>query len=548
MLEYLNIKNFALIDELSLPFHGGLTVLTGETGAGKSIIVDALQTVLGEKVDHGIVRTGTNGALVEASFILDDSARKHSTGSGELIVRREVPNKGRSRAFMNGSLTPMTQLRSTTDVLVDLHGQHEHQSLLKVAMHLTVLDDFAGLTETSVQYRELFAERGALIRSINRADEGARERLARIDYLTFVVKELESADLDEGEEEELLSEERILASAQRLIDGTGQALERVYQSEGALSEELGQIVNSLRQLQEIDGRLAEIVDLLEEARTQMDESSYLLRDYTGSIQSDPSRLGQVADRLALIGDMKKKYGDTVSEVLVTLGSAREELGELDEGEVDLETVRARVAELDSELQKIAEELSAGRRENAVRMEEEFLSELRDLAMEKVQFSVQIEDKDLDENGIDQVEFLISPNPGEPLMPLRKIASGGELSRVMLALKRILAGNDSIPTLVFDEVDSGIGGRVAAVLGRKLKEISRHHQVLCITHLAPVAAYADNHIHVEKEETRGRTAIKARYLTGDDRVMELARMMGGLEPTPGIIQSARELLEESIGIG
>ena len=548
MLEYLTIKNFALIDELSLPFHEGLTILTGETGAGKSIIVDALQTVLGEKVDRGIVRTGTDGALVEASFMLDGSTREHSTGSGELIIRREVPNKGRSRAFINGSLTPMTQLRSTADSLVDLHGQHEHQSLLKVEMHLIVLDAFAGLIEISARYRELFAERGALVRSINRTEEGSREKLARIDYLTFVVKELESADLDEGEEEELLGEERILASAQRLIDGTGQALEKVYQSEGSLSEELGQIVNSLRQLQEVDGRLAEIVDLLEEGRTQMDESSYLLRDYTTSLQSDPSRLNQVTDRLVFIGDMKKKYGDTVREVLKTLGSSREELRELDEGEVDLETVRARVAELDIELQKIAKELSAGRRETAVRMEKGFLSELRDLAMEKVKFSVQIEDKDLDETGIDQVEFLISPNPGEPLMPLRKIASGGELSRVMLALKRILAGNDAIPTLVFDEVDSGIGGRVAAVLGEKLKEISRHHQVLCITHLAPVAAYADNHIHVEKEETRGRTAIKAKYLSGDERVMELARMMGGFEPTPGIVQSARELLEESIGIG
>ena len=546
MLEYLQIKNFALIDELSLPFHEGLTVLTGETGAGKSIIVDALQAVLGEKVDAGVVRTGRESSRVEASFDLEAGSDLAGSDEDGFVVSREVPRKGRSRAFLNGSLVPISQLKSAAGALVDLHGQHEHQSLLRVVTHLQVLDDFAGLTVPVKKCGDLFRERADLMRKINRAKEGEKERLARIDYLSFVVNELDSAGLSETEEEELKDEERILSSSQALLSASGQALETVYQSENSLSGDLDRVVNSLRDLVEVDTRLAEIVDLLQEARTQMDESGHLLRSYVGKIQSDPERLNHVAERLAFIGDMKKKYGPSLKEVLETMESAREELASLGEGEVDFDSVRRRVNELDVELGELTAELSGKRRKQAKHMEEEVLAQLRDLAMEKVRFEVQFEEKDLDENGIDQVEFLISPNPGEPLMPLRKIVSGGELSRVMLAIKRILAGSHFVPTLVFDEVDSGIGGRVAAILGRKLKEISTHHQVLCITHIASVAAWADNHIHVEKLQGKGRTTVTAKYLSGEERVLELARMMGGMEPTRGIVESARELLEESVG--
>ncbi len=548
MLEYLNIKNFALIDELSLPFHEGLTVLTGETGAGKSIIVDALQTVLGEKADAAVVRTGRESARVEASFDPGAGGDHAAAGEDGQVVRREIPRKGRSRAFLNGALVPVSQLKTSAGTLVDLHGQHEHQSLLRVGTHLQVLDVFAGVTKLAQRCGGLFRERADCLRKIDRAREGEKERLARIDYLKFVVNELGSAGLSVTEEEELKDEERILSSSQALLSASGQALETVYQAEGSLSEKLGQVVNSLRDLVEVDPRLAEIVDLLQESRTQVDESGHLLRDYVGKIQSDPQRLNHVADRLAFIGDMKKKYGPSVPDVLETLESSKQDLASLGDGEVDLDSVRNRVDELEAELGELTAELRKNRKERALRMEEKVLLQLRDLAMEKVRFQVHFEEKDLEENGIDSVEFLISPNPGEPLMPLRKIASGGELSRVMLAIKRILAGSHFVPTLVFDEVDAGIGGRVAAILGRKLKEISANHQVLCITHLASVAACADHHVYVEKSQAKGRTAVTARYLSGEERVLELARMMGGMEPTRGIVDSARELLEESIGQG
>ena len=543
MIDYLNIKGFALIDELSLSLKGGLTVMTGETGAGKSIIVDAL----GDKVDAAVVRTGESKARVEASFRIGKGLRlpEQVEGGNELILNRDIPREGRGRTFINGSLIPVSRVKALGEGLVDLHGQHEHQSLLRISAHMEALDSYSGLTALRARHTELFLERSRILHSISRAEDQERDRAAREDYLRFVINELVEAAPGPAEEEELREEERVLASAERLRETSSSVLDRVYQSDGSLADGVGRALSSLAPLTAIDSRLEEIVDLLESSRTQLEEASRLLMDYQGSVQSDPRRLETVSDRLSYLGDLKKKYGPTLEDVLSTLESFQRELdGMLTEGE-DLDAMRARAGEIDPELDGLASELTAGRRDAAARFEEMVHAELVDLAMEKVRFSIRFAEVPHYETGRDEVEFLISPNPGEPLMPLRKIASGGELSRVMLSLKRVLAENDAVPTLVFDEVDAGIGGRVAGMLGRKLKDISRHHQVLCITHLAPVAAFADHHLLVEKHPVGERTVVSVRYLDGDDRVRELARMMGGLDLTPGIVASARELLEESV---
>ncbi len=546
MLNHLNIRGFALIDQLSLSFHRGMTVLTGETGAGKSIIVDALQVILGEKVDPAMIRTGEDMTRVEASFLPPDGLLEPDSDNGEVIISREAPREGRGRILIDGSLTPLARLRTLGEGLVDLHGQHEHQSLLKASAHLAALDSFAGTEDTRLRHEGLFREREEVIRRIGAMEDGARERAARKDYLRFVVRELEAAGLSEGEEDELREEEVILSSAERLMATAGEVLESLYQSDSSLADGVGRAASALRALVDVDGRLLEPADMLDSSLVQLEEAAHFLRDYGGKVQADPARLAVVSDRLALIADLKKKYGPGLGDVLSFLDSSREELDGLDTAEDDAESLRVLEEQMTGSLDKMASELREGRRSASASFEDGVQSELADLAMERVRFSVQFVEAEHGPSGRDNVEFLISPNPGEPLMPLRKIASGGELSRVMLAVKKILAGADAVPTLIFDEIDSGIGGRVAGVLGRKLKEISGHHQVLCITHLAPVAAFADHHIIVRKRQEKGRTVVGVSYLNPEERVEELARMMGGMEVTPSILKSARELLEETVG--
>jgi DNA repair protein RecN (Recombination protein N) len=548
LLEYLSIKNFAIIEDLSVPLYPGLTVLTGETGAGKSVIVDALQTVLGDRVDTAMVRTGADMSLIEASFNVDDlEVPENIDGKdGQLVVSREVRKESRGRITVNGSMTAVSLLRRLAEGLVDFHGQHEHQSLLKTALHLNALDAFAGLQHLRSNFESLYRELFEVRSRIAAVQMDKKERLARKDYLTYVVRELESTALSEEEEPNLISEERILSSAERLHQTAASALEETYESEGSSADRTRVAISSLKMLVETDGRLGEIVELLESAVAQMEEAGYLLRDYVSTVEADPVRLKEVGERLALISALKKKYGPTVKDVMGTLNESVRELEMIEEGESGVEELSSREEELVVETDRLAADLGRERREAAGRFQEMVQEELTQMAMEKVRFAVSFEEAPMRETGKDDVQFLISPNPGEPLLPLAKIASGGEMSRVMLALKKILAGSDQVPTLVFDEVDAGIGGRVASVLGRKLKEISRYHQVLCITHLAPIAAFSDRHIQVEKSEKSGRTVVGIRYLEDEERIEELARMIGGMEVTPGIINSAKELLREARG--
>jgi len=547
LLEYLSIKGFAIIDELELPFKPGLTVLTGETGAGKSIIVDALQAVLGEKMDVSVVRAGDSTARVEAAFKAPEIDLPDGFEAlDEMIIGREIRREGRGRATINGAMITIPHLKEIGDRMVDLHGQHEHQSLLKTAVHLQALDSFASLVDQRQEFSEIFRELVETREQLDTIEGDKRDRLARLDYLRYVTNELQSAELGLDEEKKLCDEESILGAAEKLLFTASTALEELYQCEGSAVDTVRRQAGELKQMMETDGRLGEVVELIEGAGVQLEEAGHFLRDYVGTVQDDPHRLQQVHERLAVIATLKKKYGPSMKEVLGTLAEANQELALIQEGETDLETLKSREVELAAQAGKLAFSLSQARKKKALLLESSVQTELQDLAMEKVRFSVAFKEGDMTATGIDEAEFLISPNPGEPLMPLRKVASGGELSRVMLALKKILAGADAVGTLVFDEVDAGIGGRVAAVLGRKLQNIARHHQVLCITHLAPVAACAHHHIIVEKTEEKGRTVVRTRYLEEEERVDELARMMGGIEMSSGIVRSARELLEEARG--
>ncbi|UCG38182.1 MAG: DNA repair protein RecN [bacterium] len=548
MLEFLSIKGFAIIDEMSLPFYAGLTVLTGETGAGKSIIVDALQTVLGEKVDTSVVRSGSESAVVEAAFRARGVNLPEGVEApdGELVIGREIRREGRGRTVINGMMASLSSLREVGEETVDLHGQHEHQSLLRTANHLLALDSFASLLDQRRKFAGLYGELSRVRSQIASAQQGKKDRLARQDYLQFVVGELEGAALSVDEEQRLREEEKVLSAVEKLQGAAERALEEIYQGEGSAADRARSNVSSLKALLGTDSRLGDMVALLEGASAQMEEAGHMLRDYIGMVQTDPQRLQEIGERLALVSSLKKKYGPTVDDVLRFLEAARGELDLIQDGESGLAALGERETRLAEETGSLAGVMSRKRSESALDFEARVQKELGDLAMEKVRFAVQMSRVQMSESGSDGVEFLISPNPGEPLMPLRKIASGGELSRVMLALKRVLAGADFVPTLVFDEVDAGIGGRTAAVLGRKLKDIARHHQVLCVTHLAPVAAYADRHILVEKVQAGERTVVRARYLEEEERVSELARMMGGIELSSGIMRSARELLEEARG--
>jgi len=549
LLEYLSIRNFAIINDLSLPFFPGLTVLTGETGAGKSVIVDGLQAVLGDRVDPSVVRTGADASLVEARFgdvSVPFPDGVDPGGEEDLVLTREIRREGRGRGTVNGSLAPFSLLRTLGEGLVDFHGQHEHQSLLQASVHLETLDRFAGLGSTRAEFSERFRALSDIRAKVSAFRTNEKERLARQDYLRFVVQELGGASLSADEEERLLTEEKILSSAEKLHHAGLSALENIYEGEMSAFERGRSSLSSLSGMVRTDERLKEIVELLEGAVTQLEESGYLLRDYAASVEADPAHLLQVQERLALLASLKKKYGPAIEDVLRTLEEAEKELAAIQDGESGLEGLAAREAELAAQTERLSAELGLKRREAAQEFKEKVQAELAQLAMEKVRFEVSFGSVPMGETGSDEVEFLICANPGEPLMPLRKIASGGELSRVMLALKRILAGSDRIGTLVFDEVDAGIGGRVASILGRKLKEIARHHQVLCITHLAPVAAFSDRHILVEKTARDGRTVVGVRYLEGEERVRELARMIGGLEVKPGSIESAKGLLEEARG--
>ncbi len=556
MLRELSITNFALIDELRVEFGPGLNVLTGETGAGKSIMIDALGLALGMRGEAEQIRTGTDGATVEAAFDrCDEAARELLAESGIecppdefLVVRRVLLREGKSKAYLNGRLSSSAWLRSLGELLVEVHGQHQGVALSQPSRQRLLLDAYAGLMGDVVAFRAVYNGRQALRTELDALRTGEREKVQRLDQLQYQRGEIAAARLAEGEEEELARDRTILMHAERLHAAAHLGYEGLYGEQGAVAGRLAAIVSKLKDAQRIDPRLQGAVDACETAIASVEDAAAQLRDYREGVAFDPERLEQVEGRLHEIGKLKRKYGGSIGEILAYATSVDEELQRLTSSEERGQQVERELATLDETLAQHAADLTARRKAAAERLAVAVQEELQALKMEKAVFAVQVrphpgsEGLALQSYGADEVEFLITPNPGEALKPLGRIASGGELSRVMLAIKAILAASDQIPTLIFDEVDVGIGGGMAAVVGQKLWAIAAERQVLSITHLPQIAALADRHFSIVKRTDGLRTEIAVQVLDGEERVREIARMLGakGRSDTP--LHHAQEILD------
>lgn len=566
MLTKLTVKDYALIESLEVDFTPGLDILTGETGAGKSILIGALGLALGERADLDSVRTGAKAAVVEAEFTVKDfltvagllKELETEPSADPLILRREVNAAGKSRAFVNDSPVNLAGLKRLGDALLDMHGQHQHQSLLYEERHLDYLDAFGHLERLRGQVSQLFSEYHKTRKQLD--DLIHKEQLTRekIDLYQFQLKEINDAGLQEGQEEELEKEKFILENTEKLFASASQAYELLYDGEGSIIERLGTLENLFSDLSSIDERQNESREAVQNSLAHLEETARSLRQYRDKLQFDPERLEVIRDRLDLIKTLKKKYGQKEGTVEIVLEHARRiklELDSVEHGEEIIAKLRAELENGRQKLEKSALELSSKRAEAAKKLSKEVMGQLKDLGMEKAVFKTEVaqtpdtdglvEVKKLRQKteswGIDQVRFLISPNPGEDPKPLAKIASGGEISRVMLAIKTILAEADAVPVLVFDEIDAGIGGRVAEAVGKKLKEIGQKRQVLCITHLPQIAALGDSHYVVSKQDSKGRTITNVEQLDQKQRVDELARMLGGSRITETTIKHAREMI-------
>jgi DNA repair protein RecN (Recombination protein N) len=558
MLEELRIANFAIIQDLEIQFEDGLMIFTGETGAGKSIILDAINVLVGGKVDASMVRDGSDRASLEASFIIPELS-KHEVedilkqeelfeGSSSLTLAREIRTEGRSVARVNGHNVNVGLLKELGTYLVDIHGQSEHLSLLDVHSHLGLLDRYAAVEVELEEYKTAFQQLMAIRRELKELREMEQESARRIELMTFQVQEIEAAQLKTGEDEELEQERSRLANAESLSASTQQAITLLDESgpdtssAGDLLGQAQQLLNALARTDTSRQPLAEQLELLNE---QLADLSASLRDYLETIEYNPRRLEQVEERLEMIRQLKRKYGSSIEDVLQYGVNSRKQLESIATASDRIAELSAVEKELNDVALEKARELSVRRKSAAITLSRAVESELTDLNMKGARFATAFGDGNeaaLTTNGIDSVEFQISPNPGEGLKPLVKIASGGETSRLMLALKNVLAKADYVPTLIFDEIDQGIGGRVGFVVGEKLWHLGRNHQVMCVTHLPQLAAFGDRHFRVRKHVADGRTITEVEALEDAGRTEELAQMNGSISEAN--LNAAQEALTQA----
>lgn len=597
MLATLAIRDFALIDRLELDFASGLNGLTGETGAGKSIVIDAITVLVGGRAAAEMIRTGAEASLIEGLFqfspggvpaplvaALEALGVDEAAAMGELVLSRELFRSSRNRCRVNGRLVPVQALAALGECLVDLHGQHEHQSLLKVEKHRDLLDAFGGrdLAEECSQTRTLYGEYREILGKLRELSGSQEEKARRLDMLRYQLEEIGAARLFAGEEEELARERRLLQNAERLLEQAGQArlflrgsTEDVPDDDGRMRAAapfpasrpshvkagsgavalLGEAASLVEELSRIDESMAQTAELLRNAEIQAQEAARAVAEALSRLQFDPGRLEEVEDRIDLIKRLERKYGPTVEAVLAYAARAERELSELESGELSLGRLTTRLSEVERRLADAGGYLSAKRKARAQALEEEVQRHLADLNMQAAVFRINVKAVP-DENGVevegrrvrigaagvDQVEFLLSANPGEPPRPLTKVASGGELSRVMLALKTALSEIDEVPTLIFDEIDAGIGGRTAQAVAEKLYQVASRRQVILVTHLPQIACLADRHFVIEKSAEENHTRTRVQVVAGEERVAELARMLGGVEVTPTTLRHAREMVD------
>lgn len=555
MLSLLHIENIALIQSADIRFEPGYNVLTGETGAGKSIVIDSIGAVLGERTSRELIRTGAKSALVTAVFtqvpplpwLEENGIALHD---GEVLLQREIQGDGRNVCRVDGRLVTVAQLRELGRQLLNIHGQHDGQQLLDPASHLGYLDRCGGHTELLENYRTAYQAWNGLRKQIAALEMDEAERSRRVDTLNFQIRELERAQLRAGEDEELDQRRTLLRSAGKLMDAL-QAAEYALCGDdegGGVCSLLADAEGELDSVSQFSTPLEELARQVSELRSAADDAADTLRDLTREMEFSPGELDEVESRLDVLYRLKKKYGATVEEMLQYLDRCRRELDEIQYAD---DTIARLTKELDKarkEADRAAQALSQQRRKAAEKLEKRVQEELRQLDMPKVRFQVEFAPIDnqwgLDETGMDQVQFLMSANVGEALKPIQKVASGGELARIMLALKNVLAQDDEIGTLVFDEVDTGVSGRAAQKVAEKMAQVARHKQVLCVTHLPQLAAMADTHFSVSKGEREGRTYTNLERLDRKQRREELARLIGGAAVTPALLESAEELLAQA----
>jgi DNA repair protein RecN (Recombination protein N) len=547
MLRLLRVKNFALMEDVTLELEDGLTVVTGETGAGKSMIVNAVSSLCGARIDDDAIRTGKDSAEITGVFNANAAIKERLQASGigmenEMIIRRNIERGKRQTSYVNDRMVSLSFLREIAQDVVDLIGQHENQSLFDRKNHLALLDAYAGLSEPLVDYEADFNEYRSLQRKLRMLHEQMEARDERIDYLRFQIDEIERSKLQPNEEESLNLEKNLLLTSEKRALLAGELVNDLYEQEGSVVEKLSRIKKSFDELCALDPQLGLSSERLGEMLSALDEICRTVSSYQDKIEFSQERLDEVIERLDVINKMKKKYGKSLEEIHGYLKRMKDELVMIETRDEEIEKTKKKIDEIEKIVHKEADQLSVRRREAAVILRKEILKLLKQLGMEKADLDIRFDKVELGLHGSDSVEFYISTNPGEDLKPLRKVASGGEISRITLCLKSILSAVDKIPTIIFDEVDIGIGGRVAESVGDLLSRVSKSHQIVCITHLPQIPAFAKNHILVSKKIKGRTTHTYVKRLSDEERKLEVARMLSGKEITAKTIAHASEMMQ------
>lgn len=553
MLNQLSIRNVAVIDKLDINLHDGVSVLTGETGAGKSIIIDSINMILGDRANKELVRYGTDKAVVQAVFdapksvinILEEN--DIDVEDETVIITRQVTKEGKSVARINGMVVTLNILREISDRLINIHGQHDNQALLTPIRHITFLDAYADNEEYINRYKDILSKKREIEKKISSLEMDEQEKMQRIDLLEYQVNEIKKASLEKGEEDDLREQRDIYTNAEQITKSVNEAYMNLYEGDEIQSayDGISIAVNEISQISDLNPQLKSIYDTLNEIMYSLEDTAHEIKEFGETVEFDEQTLNEIEERLDLISRLKRKYGNSIEEILEYLKKAESELN-------DIKLSDERTNELKEELKNITKELKekgnvlTQRRENAAKvLEENIEKSLHELNMEKSKFKVSIEnDGTFYDNGMDKVEFLISTNPGEPLKPLVKIASGGELSRVMLAIKSILADSDGVDTMIFDEIDTGVSGKAVMSIAKKLAVIAKNKQVICITHLPQLTAMADNHYLIQKNTDGEMASTTLKELDEEGRELELARIIDGGEVTELALSHAKQMLENA----
>ena len=534
--------------DLTIDFDKGLTVITGETGAGKSMIVEAIATLSGSRMEDVLIRSGKNFAEVTGIFEVKPSVTEKLVNSGievdsDLIVRRKIERNKRQNAYINDQIVSLNLLKELAQEMIDLIGQYENQALLYAKNHLSLLDSFTSLDDLKAEYNKNYGEYIQLQRRLENLLETMRQKDEKIDYLKYQITEIEKVNLQPDEEEKLILEKELLLSTEKRSLLSTQIITNLYEADGSMIENLAKVKRLFDDLCKYDNNLNEMNERLEVSISSIDDIYREISSYQSQIEFSQQKIDDVLVRLDTINKIKKKYGKTLNEINNFLRSIKMESILIETRDEEVKKIRMRVAEVEQKITKQAEELSSQRRKAAVSLKKRILEILTQLGMKKADFEIRLTNKDIGENGKDDVEFYISTNPGEELKPLRKIASGGEISRITLSFKTLLSDIDRIPTIIFDEVDTGIGGRIAEAVGRLLAKVSEKHQIICITHLPQISVFADNHILVKKEIKGKETFTRVVKLDEEMKKLEIARMLGGQEITEKTMEHAAEYLQK-----